>query len=57
MKKNDYAVYSLKMANELVSRGFVVVNTSINLKYPKYQVFYFEDTRELREAMKQIANK
>lgn len=57
MKKNDYAVYSLKMANELVARGFVVVNTSINLKYPKYQVFYFEDTRELREAMKQIANK
>ena len=47
-----YKIFSLKLANELVDKGFVLLGTGINIKFPKYKVFYFEDTPELREAIK-----
>lgn len=52
MKK--YTVFSLKVANELINRGFALVGTGINLQHPKYKVFYFEDTEDLRAAIADI---
>ena len=57
MKKKDYAVYSLRVANELVKMGFKVINSGINIKYPTYKVFYFEDTEALRSAITKINSK
>lgn len=52
MKK--YVVFSLKIANELVKRGFEIVDTGINIDDPHYKVFYFEDTTDFRKAFKEI---
>jgi hypothetical protein len=49
--KKDYVVYSLRLANELTNKGFKLVNTGINIKNPKYFVFFFENTKELRDAI------
>lgn len=53
MKKN-YTVYSLRLANELVSRGFMIVGTGINARNPKYNVFFFENTEAFRKALNEI---
>lgn len=55
MKKN-YTVYSLRLANELVSRGFMIVGTGVNDKNPKYNVFFFENTAAFRKALEEITN-
>ena len=53
MKK--YLCYSLKLAKELNSKGFEIVDTGINIKFPKYKVFFFEDTEELRKTIEEIS--
>lgn len=52
MKK--YCVFSLRIANQLVKRGFEIIETGINLDDPKYKVFFFEDTAEFRKAFELI---
>lgn len=52
--KKDYVVFSLRVANELVNKGFNVINAGVNIKFPQYKVFYFEDTKELRNAIAKI---
>lgn len=52
MKK--YVVFSLKYANELVKKGFQIVETGINIDDTRYKVFYFEDTEDFRKAFKEI---
>lgn len=47
----DYAIYSLRLAHELTNKGFQIVGTGINFSNPKYKVFYFKDSAELREAV------
>ena len=50
----NYVVYSLRVANELVNKGFELIGTGINIQNPKYTVFYFEDTKELQEAIEAL---
>lgn len=50
-----YTVFSLRIANELVSKGFKVINTGINIKNPQYKVFFFEDTNELRAEIERLS--
>ena len=52
----DYVIYNLKIANILIKAGFEMVGSGINTKNPKYRVFYFKDTPELRAAVKVIIN-
>lgn len=49
-----YTVFSLRIANELVKRGYPIVETSINVKFPQYKVFIFEDTEELRRTLDEV---
>lgn len=51
---NDYVVYNLKIANTLINKGFEMVGTGINTQNPKYRVFYFKDTSELRAAINEL---
>lgn len=53
----DYMIYSLRVANILARKGFKVKETRINIKFPQYLVYYFEDTPELRTAIEEINNK
>lgn len=52
--KKDCLVYTLRVANALVNRGFKIINTAINIDNPKYKVYYFEDSKAIREAIKEI---
>ena len=52
MKK--FVVYSQRIATQLKQRGFYIIDTGINTKNPKYTVFYFEDTEELRKAVQEL---
>lgn len=55
--KKDYAVFSLRLANDLVKLGYKVVNSGINIRFPQYKVFYFEDTAELRNDIAKLQSK
>lgn len=52
--RKTYIIFSLRYANELVKRGFEIVETGINIENPKYKVFYFEDTEDFRAALEEI---
>lgn len=47
----DYVAFSLRLANFLVGKGFKIKNSGINLMYPQFKVFYFEDSIQLRDAV------
>ena len=51
---NTYTIFSLRIANALAKQGFEIVNTGINVKNPKYSVFYFKDSEELRTALDKL---
>ena len=50
----NYIVYNLQLAHLLANKGFKLVGTGINYNNPKFKVFYFEDTPELHEAVKEL---
>lgn len=50
-------VYSLRIANELVKKGYEIIETNINIQNPKYRVFFFEDTPEIRAEIANLARK
>lgn len=52
-----YTIFMQKIANELESKGFKVIKMAPNRKHPEYMVYYFEDSVELRAALRTILNK
>lgn len=54
---NLYTIFMQRVANQLEGRGFRVVKIAKNHKDPRYNVYYFEDTVELREALREILHK
>ena len=52
-----YTIFMQKIANKLESRGFKVIKIVPNKRDPRYVVYYFEDTPELREALQEILAK
>ena len=50
MNKN-FIVYSMRVANALIRKGFEMIGSRVNYKNPKYMVYLFEDTQELRNAV------
>lgn len=49
-----FTVFSQKLASKLKKLGFQIVDTGVNIKNPKYTVFYFENTKELRKAVAEL---
>lgn len=45
-----FKCFSAELAGYLRKKGFKIISTTVNLKKPQYDVFLFEDTKELREA-------
>ena len=54
IKEKKLAILSLWMARELEKRGFQHVKIGINYNQPKYNVYYFEDSNELRSEINKI---
>lgn len=48
---NDLVVYSIKLANRLAYYGYSVKAVGINKNNPKYNVYYYEDTKEIRQII------
>ncbi len=51
---NLYTVFSRRVANELEKQGFRIVKMEKNHKNEKFLVYYFEDTVELRDALRPL---
>jgi len=50
-------VFTKKLAIYLRECGFKILDTEVNYKYPKFDVYIFEDTPELTEAILNYKNK
>lgn len=53
-KTKNFVVYSLKLANSLIKKGFEIKGSGINIQNPKYTVYFFEDTEQLRAAVNEF---
>ena len=49
-----YAIFNMRVANKLEKLGFKVIKMDKNRKNPRYMVYYFEDSVELREAVRPL---
>ena len=49
--KKDFIIYNLRLARYLIDNGFIYKKTAVNINNPKYNVYYFEDSNELRNAV------
>lgn len=54
---NYYKIFTWKLANKLSDLGFRPVGCRLNYKDPTRKVILFEDTPELREAIKKLTTK
>ena len=52
-----YAVFTWKLANRLHELGFKAVGTRLNYKDPTQEVILFEDTPDLRNAIRTLTQK
>lgn len=46
-----YIVYMPKIAAALRELGFKLIKTTPNFKKPQYDIYWFEDTPEIRKAI------
>ncbi len=49
-----YTIFNLRFANILARKGFQLVGTGVNYENPKFFVYHFEDTPELRAELKRL---
>ena len=52
-QNKEYIVYSLRLANRLAYYGFSVKRVGINKNNPKYNVYFYEDSAELRQVVEE----
>ena len=51
MENKLYIIYMPRVAAALRDMGFKLIKTTANVKKPQYDVYWFEDTPALREAL------
>ena len=51
MTEKLYIVYMPRLAAALRDMGFKIIKVSANIKKPQFDVYWFEDTPELRTAI------
>lgn len=51
-KSEVYVVKHIRMCTYLMGLGFRLIRTHEDRNNPKFNVFIFKDTKELRDAMK-----
>lgn len=54
---NIYRIYTRWLALALRKKGFRIVGTDINENFPQYDVFLFEDSSSLQEAISALTKK
>ena len=48
---NTYKVFTLKLARILCDLGFIIIGTVPNVQKPWLNVYLFEDSQDLRDAV------
>ena len=51
MENKLYIIYMPRLAAALREMGFKIIKVTPNIKKPQYDVYWFEDTPELRQAL------
>lgn len=46
-----FPIFSRHLMRELKRQGFVIIKTAPNYRFPNKEVYYFEATSELKEAV------
>lgn len=54
---NYFKVYKMEIAAKLMLRKFVLQGLSEDEKNPRFKVFLFKDSEELRKAINEITKK
>lgn len=54
---NTFKVFTRKLAVKLRERGFKIVETQINQKKPQFDIYCFEDTADLRQAVAELTKR
>lgn len=49
-------IFSKKVAYQLISQGFNLIDMEDNLKYKNLKVFIFQETDEFKKALTEITN-
>lgn len=49
-----YPCFSKMKAIKLRERGFQIIKTEVNRRFPQYDVYYFENTEEFKKALEEI---
>ena len=57
METKLYIIYMPYVAAALRDLGFKLIKTTANIKKPQFDVYWFEDTPELRAAIPKAAEK
>lgn len=52
-----YVVFSKRLSKALISNGFELIKTEKNKNNPKYNVYIFEETQELKNNICKILRK
>lgn len=51
---NLYPIYTLRIAQQLIQRGFPIVKTGLNPTKPEFKIFYFANSPQLKQALSEI---
>lgn len=55
MKKNKlYCIYTRKIAVKLRERGFKIVKTSVNQRFPQFDCYFFIDGENFQKELTKI---
>lgn len=53
---NEKFIFSIQLVNYLGKKGIVYKKRKPDLKKPEYDVFIYDDTEELRQAISEYTN-
>lgn len=54
---NKFTVFSKRIAHELTNRGYKIIGTGLNDAKPWLYVYYFEDTPDFQQALKEVTSR
>ena len=55
--QKQVVIYSKKLAYTLRQMGFKIIDVGVNEKFPQFDTYIFENTRELNEMIYKLNNK
>lgn len=51
-----FPIYSLRLAGFLMQKGYILIDIKDHRNLPGRKVFYFKDTPQIRDSMREYSN-